>query len=212
MAIATTTAPLLGEPLPVELMNTIWADREGVHDALATPADAAGWISAVAGRPDVEVPDLTRWLAAQNRDELASVHLGLRQLRDAARCLAARRTDDPRDAAAHLISTTAAVETVNSLASSAPSWPRLDWSDDGGPEISRVSESPAGQVLVADLARSVIALLAGGAGPDLRACLAPGCVLYFVKQHPRREWCSDACGNRARQARHYQRNRPQATK
>lgn len=212
MAIATTTAPLLGEPLPVELMNTIWADRECVHDALATSANAAGWISAIAGRPDVEAPGLPRWLAAQNRDELTSVHLDLRQLRDAARCLAARRTDDPRDAGAHLISTTAAVETVNSLASSAPSWPRLDWSDGGIPEISRASEAPPGPVLVADLARSVIALLAGGAGSDLRACLAPGCVLYFVKQHPRREWCSDACGNRARQARHYQRNRPQATK
>jgi predicted RNA-binding Zn ribbon-like protein len=37
--------------------------------------------------------------------------------------------------------------------------------------------------------------------PDLRACGAPGCVLMFVKDHPRREWCSVACGNRARQAR-----------
>ena len=41
MTMLTTTAPLLGEPLPVELMNTIWADREGVHDALTTPAEAA---------------------------------------------------------------------------------------------------------------------------------------------------------------------------
>src|SRR6266851_2221676 len=40
-------------------------------------------------------------------------------------------------------------------------------------------------------------------GDQLRACHAPGCVLYFVKSHPRREWCSVACGNRARAARHY---------
>jgi predicted RNA-binding Zn ribbon-like protein len=32
-------------------------------------------------------------------------------------------------------------------------------------------------------------------------------VLYFVKTHPRREWCSVACGNRVRAARHYQRGR-----
>jgi hypothetical protein len=41
----------------------------------------------------------------------------------------------------------------------------------------------------------------------LRACGAPGCVLMFLKDHPRREWCSNACGNRARQARHYDRTR-----
>ena len=35
---------------------------------------------------------------------------------------------------------------------------------------------------------------------------APGCVLYFIKDHPRREWCSTACGNRARAARHYARH------
>ena len=43
--------------------------------------------------------------------------------------------------------------------------------------------------------------------PQLRACLGPGCVLYFVQQHPRREWCSAGCGNRARVARHYHRHR-----
>jgi hypothetical protein len=46
--------------------------------------------------------------------------------------------------------------------------------------------------------------------PRLRACQAPGCVLYFVKDHPRREWCSTACGNRARAARHYRRHRDHA--
>ena len=46
-----------------------------------------------------------------------------------------------------------------------------------------------------------------GSDPQLRACLAPGCVLYFVKDHPRREWCGPACGNRARAARHYRRHR-----
>ena len=44
-----------------------------------------------------------------------------------------------------------------------------------------------------------------------RATHAPGCVLYFVQDHPRREWCSTACGNRARVARHYDRHHRQAT-
>jgi predicted RNA-binding Zn ribbon-like protein len=49
-------------------------------------------------------------------------------------------------------------------------------------------------------------LMAGENPVGLRACYAPGCVLYFVNSHPRREWCSTACGNRARAARHYQRH------
>jgi predicted RNA-binding Zn ribbon-like protein len=57
------------------------------------------------------------------------------------------------------------------------------------------------------LARDAIDLLTGTTAGDLRACGAPGCILLFVKDHPRREWCSNACGNRARQARHYERVR-----
>ncbi|MGW3040938.1 CGNR zinc finger domain-containing protein [Kitasatospora sp. NPDC001159] len=42
---------------------------------------------------------------------------------------------------------------------------------------------------------------------SLRACHGPGCVQFFVKDHPRREWCGPGCGNRARAARHYHRQR-----
>jgi predicted RNA-binding Zn ribbon-like protein len=49
--------------------------------------------------------------------------------------------------------------------------------------------------------------LFGASDDRLRACPAPGCVLYFVKDHQRREWCSAACGNRARARRHYDRHR-----
>ena len=52
-----TTAPLLGEPLAVEFMNTIWADRSGVHDALASDAEVLAWLRAVH-------PRLPRWATA----------------------------------------------------------------------------------------------------------------------------------------------------
>jgi predicted RNA-binding Zn ribbon-like protein len=32
---------------------------------------------------------------------------------------------------------------------------------------------------------------------------APGCALFFLKDHPRRERCNPACGNRVRAARAY---------
>jgi predicted RNA-binding Zn ribbon-like protein len=70
--------------------------------------------------------------------------------------------------------------------------------------LRRAEEAPASGVTtgLADVAQQAVALLADD-GDKLRACHAPGCVLYFVKSHPRREWCSVACGNRARAARHY---------
>jgi predicted RNA-binding Zn ribbon-like protein len=66
----------------------------------------------------------------------------------------------------------------------------------------------ATDVVLGVIASSTIALIDGSQAGELRACGAPGCVLMFVKDHPRREWCSTACGNRARQARHYARTKP----
>ena len=70
----------------------------------------------------------------------------------------------------------------------------------------QTSTSPATTAL-ATVAGEAVHLLTGPDAARLRACQAPGCVLYFVKTHPRRQWCSDACGNRTRAARHYQRIR-----
>lgn len=60
---------------------------------------------------------------------------------------------------------------------------------------------------LATITAEAVELFTGERHSRLRACYAPGCVLYFVKDHPRREWCSAACGNRARAARHYRRHR-----
>lgn len=157
-------APHLGQGSTVDLINTVWANRAGVHDDLA------------------------------EQDPM-------RELRDALRVLAADRTADPRPvAAAHHQQVAGAVATMNAASALAPSWPVLvDGSlatrSDAGPEQRRLGEAAAEAVRFF------------GSDPELRACLAPGCVLYFVKDHPRRAWCSSACGNRERAARHYARRR-----
>jgi predicted RNA-binding Zn ribbon-like protein len=74
----------------------------------------------------------------------------------------------------------------------------------------RATPNPAVPAALAGVATEAVDLFGGTDADKLRACQAPGCVLYFVKTHPRREWCSIACGNRARAARHYHRRR-QAT-
>jgi predicted RNA-binding Zn ribbon-like protein len=204
---SATLAPLLGEPLPVEFMNTIWADSSGIHDALATPADVLGWMRAVRPPPAPHHADLDRWIHDVPAAEVSEVAPALRALRDALRRLAAEQTADPRTHAASAIDDIGrAVEVVNGAASAVPHWSHLEWST-GGPSRMSCTRAGAGAALMAAIAERAIDLFTGDARHELRACLAPRCVLYFVRQHPRREWCSTACGNRARAARHYQRHR-----
>ena len=196
-----TDAPLLGEPLPVELMNTVWADRDGVHDALRDRGGAKAWLHSVCARTDLLTPGDLDHLAGSDVDRLIG-------LRDALRRLAAEVTGDPRPAAAsalHELET--AVTVLNLAAGDAPSWSALSWMPGHAPARHARTGGPAASAAVSAIAEDAIALFSQDTRHQLRACLGPGCVLYFLKDHPRREWCSAGCGNRARSARHYQRHR-----
>ncbi|MGO4785201.1 CGNR zinc finger domain-containing protein [Cryobacterium sp. W22_MBD10_FK3] len=170
-------------------MATIWADADGLHDDLSAPADLDAWL----GSAGVELNGV-----GATQEEF----LRARALRDSVRKLAAHVTGDQRPGAASPVATVDdAARTVNAAASRRP--------------IAQLRLDDARLVLGADsAASSVVAGLADAAceaqqllseePSRLRACHAPGCVLYFTKTHPRREWCSVTCGNRARAARHYQ--------
>jgi predicted RNA-binding Zn ribbon-like protein len=184
---------LSDEPLPVRLMSTIWADTGGIHDDLRTTADVDEWLDAVG---------VDRAGAHASESELATT----RALRDAVRRLAAYLTGDGRpDAVSAAADVAAELGQVNSIAAELPALclalrdGRLELGTHGG-------RSPVTTGL-AQVAEQAIMLFGGEDAARLRACYAPGCVLYFAKTHPRREWCSVACGNRVRAARHYQRAR-----
>ena len=177
----------LGEPLAIDLANTVLVVREGEEVDLLATRD-----------------DLRRWLAAE-RERLgdcafAVAHLAeIRALRDAVRgalsATAAGATPPPE-----------ALEHVNAACADAPVAPQLNVGPDG--EL-RVDERPASPDplarLLATLARSAIALLTG---PErLHLCGAPSCGMLFLGQ---RRWCCAACGNRARAARHYRRTKERA--
>jgi predicted RNA-binding Zn ribbon-like protein len=206
------SAPVLGEAPAVELMNTVWADRDGAHDALATPGQALAWLRIIRDRLAPRPAAVDAWLdSAQPGDATAVAHR-LRELRDGLRRLAAEATGDPRPAA---VSATpdrrAALLTLDHACAAAPTWSSLRWVDGQEPSRELHTDAPPEKAIVAELAEQAVELFTGEPARRLRACLAPGCVLYFVKQHPRREWCSAGCGNRARVARHYQRHRTQTT-
>ena len=101
------------EPVPVRLMNTIWADRAGVHDDLSTPTDLGAWLQSVA---DAERPPPV------TRRQLSDA----RQLRDALRRIAAFVTADTRPSEAAIIADVdVAIEIVNRAATVAQPAPRL---------------------------------------------------------------------------------------
>ncbi|GLY46480.1 hypothetical protein Lesp01_01360 [Lentzea sp. NBRC 102530] len=172
------------EPRPVLLMNTIWANRSHLHDDLTTVGGLREFLGVPADEADLEA---------------------FLELRQALRDLAATLTQDTREIAQGR-DLARAVLAVNRAARSAKHWPQLTVRDG---ELVRHNESEGS---LADRERAAIAaeaveLFTGEDRLLVRACHAPGCVLYFVKDHPRREWCSPSCGNRVRAARHYRRNR-----
>lgn len=174
-------------------MSTIWAGSDGRHDDLGTPADLDAWLDAVG---------LDRRGARAGPEDLADA----RDLRDAVRFLAGRLTADHRAAAgAPVPDVDAALAWVNRVVAALPA-PRIALRAGELVATTTDGDAPVTDAL-ATVAAECISMLTGPASAKLLACDAPGCVLYFVKTHPRREWCSVACGNRARAARHYQRVR-----
>ena len=102
----------------------------------------------------------------------------------------------------------AAIDAINRASGRAPRTPTVDWRPGEPPARGTAFHGATrAEVVLAALAADAIELLTSPHRDRLRTCGAPGCVLMFLKEHPRREWCSDGCGNRARQARHYERTR-----
>ena len=183
--------PALGEPLAIELANTLFTDGSRPLDALTTPPALRRWLETNAERLDSPPP---RRLSARELERA-------RELRTTIRTLLATALDGhppPSATIAHL----------NQLAALAPTTARLDWPP-GKPPKAYLCLNGTGRLdaLLALLAQSAIDVLGGSGAGRLRRCQAPGCINYYLKDHSRRAWCSPKCGNRVRVARHYHRRR-----
>ncbi|MEU1677971.1 ABATE domain-containing protein [Micromonospora zamorensis] len=171
-----------------------------------------------------DIAGLTRWLHEQTeplreyvggRDVLVGAadeqtRLDVLAVRRATRTLfavAVRPGPPSRADSSSLLTPPEAVGRLNQAAGLIPVRPVLSWPEQGVPTVSWQGEAAeAGRRLTAGLARAAVEFLASPARGLLRACPAPRCVRYFVKDHARQEWCKPSCGNRARVARHYQRH------
>lgn len=171
------------EPLAIEFANTRRARRGAPVETLSDDAALAEWIRTTLGR------DLTGRLRHGDRERFLGV-------RDAVRAIAVAisgEQPEPEDE----------VNRLNAAAAAAPAWPELV-------EGRRIERTSAGEVdaALAALAASAIEVFGGERRNQVHACGRwPLCVQFFVKNHPRRGYCSPECANRARAMRHHDRHR-----
>ncbi|MGA4837970.1 CGNR zinc finger domain-containing protein [Streptomyces sp. G45] len=201
-------APALAPALTLDLALTIRHDGQGgVADDLDTPDGLTAWVRGHAAA-------LPEALAAPRYRADAAALERVRSVRAAVRALFAQavRPEEPSGADARRLPPLAdAVARLNEAAALVPTVPVLTWPPGGEPLVHETpAPAPApgtADLLEAALARAALAFLTGPDRTRLRACHAPRCVRYFLKDHPRQEWCKPSCGNRARVARHQARTR-----
>ncbi|WP_105968052.1 CGNR zinc finger domain-containing protein [Streptomyces geranii] len=184
------------DPIPSDAQLTL---DLALTDALTDPTTLTAWVRA---HPDT-LPNTPRFVA----DEATLT--AVRELRAAVRTLFARavRPGEPSPAdAARLLPLPEALRRLNDAAARTPTVLVLDWVDGAEPVVRHRGVQGDGEI-VAVLARAAVGFLAGPDRARLRACHAPRCVRYFLKEHPRQEWCKPSCGNRARVARHHERHK-----
>jgi predicted RNA-binding Zn ribbon-like protein len=175
--------PWLVFPPSVDLSNTVIATPAGDHDLLESDDQLEEWIAAERGRiPAVEA-------ASGRLAEVRELRRSVRELLHAS----ARGKRPPEEAR----------RRINALSASVPI--RTALTRDGRMVEERSSRDPYA-LFQATVARSAIELADRGA-ERLSVCGAPSCGMLFLPDHPRQVWCSKACGNRARVARHAARQR-----
>lgn len=181
--------PLRDEPPAIELHNTVYAASGTAADGLSCERGVQAWLSGMADRlPAGGTAGVVR------RAELLAVREAIRGvLRTAADGAVPSRED---------------VERLNEASARAPHHLTAVWAGSGRlmSDVD-IGGATTEDVVLAALARDAIDLITGRRREGLRGCGAPGCVLLYLRSHPRQGWCSAACGNRARQARHYRRSR-----
>lgn len=180
----------LADPrLAVELLSTLRHDGDELVDHLTDPRYFRAWLR---DHLHPDVPRLTDPALAE-----------LVRFRDQLRVLFTAVVDDqpaPQPVLA----------AVNDAATRAPVTLVARQAADGRLRIDRIPQPQTTDALTqvrGELARAALALLTDELRHQLRLCRAPRCVLFFLKQHPRQQWCSPSCGNRARVARHAARHR-----
>lgn len=181
--------PLLGEPLPIELANSLCVSNGTSTDFLATARLVRLWSAHVQSEPPILPP------RSLDEHDVSAV----RDLRDAVRELLNALANSRR-------APTRAIHKINHYAAAAATRVELTQNHAGNICVKTRYSAPSGiDALLGRLAIETIVLAAGLLPTQLRRCEGPGCAMLFVRIHHRRQWCHPSCGHRARQASYYRR-------
>ena len=178
----------LGDPIAVDVANTVQLRGGTYVELLQTPADLAEW----ADRETSRIPAL---LDPVRPDQLTC----FLQARDAILALL-------RSATGGSAPPRAAVDTLNSILLDRPAVRLLTSTGEVGAAHLLDRRDPV-EDLVAGAAFDAVELLHGPDRDRLKLCPAPSCGQLYLRSRTNQRWCSDDCGNRARGARHHQRTR-----
>ncbi|MEV5321363.1 CGNR zinc finger domain-containing protein [Streptomyces sp. NPDC052687] len=219
--------PPIGEPLPLDLVNTRFGTGASHTDLLATPDGLAAWLTRQADRlgrealapasPEAGLPpsptEADRPLSPTEAGlPLAPAETDLPLHVTEADLPLVHAVRDHTEAALRALMAGrrppgAALRGLADAQRAAPAVRVPVW--DGTAVVAPPRRTgPLGVRLAALLAESAVTLLADPAVARVRQCAADDCVLLFLPAHPRRRWCSPTrCGNRVRVARHYRRRK-----
>jgi predicted RNA-binding Zn ribbon-like protein len=178
----------LGNPLAIDVANTVRRRGWRYTELITSPADLRGWLKHERGRLAIparlDAALVARFLAA--RDHVLGV-------------LRAAAAGDRLPAAD--------VAAVNELAIAAPAV-RLLGAERGRYLAQPVTQADAGARFLADLAAAAIDLMTGPDAAAVALCDAPGCGQLYLRGRPNQRWCNPHCGTRARSQRHTERRQP----
>lgn len=179
----TDPRPLLGEPLPLDLLNTHWIEHGELQDLLDTVRGVEIWLASSAISADDRPPateDLRR---------------ALRDTREAIGAVAAQ----PESGTARA--------RFNAIVARGHRCRRLADVDGMKTRLLSTVVAEQGWELPWTVADTYLDLL--DRSPDrIRRCQHPQCVLWYLdtSKSGNRRWCSmSICGNRAKAARHHRR-------
>jgi predicted RNA-binding Zn ribbon-like protein len=176
---------LTGEPLALDLVNTVTGTAQGDVDLLDSTDALRRWLAIEAERLTPQHPDADLDVEAVRR-----LRAGITE---AVALTRAGRPPSP-----------AALTALADAQRAAPGYSTLAWDGTALTAATRREGSPTA-VLLADLAAAAVELLADPAVTKIRDCEGPHCRMVFLPTNPRRRWCSPAiCGNRVRVARYYE--------
>lgn len=178
------------EPLAVEFTSSWHFESGALLDEIETQEGLANWIDAYRFRLGMSSGER---ISISDED----VHVALR-VRSAVRDLLDALVDQtsPPPGSLDLVTKVAARLDDTTVA-----WPAA------GPHLVWPDDTPTIDKALTQVCASAVRLITSPRRELLRRCPAPSCVLFFSALRKTQRWCSPACGNRARVARHSARAR-----